>query len=122
MKNPLTKSNASHQHIVRIKEVFVSDRLFDKPVYVKNGRYLTLEIASVHDALMFLHEWPENDRDLIYDTAWKACCDAHDGIKPVIAAQNAIKGFARKRGILDEPKVHIPWVSQTSANDGQLSA
>ena len=100
----------------------MSDRLFDKPVYVKDGRYLTLEIASVHDALMFLHEWPENDRDLIYDTAWKACCDAHDGVKPVIAAQNAIKGFARKRGILDEPKVHIPWVSQASANDGQLSA
>lgn len=100
----------------------MSDRLFDKPVYVKNGRYLTLEIASVRDALMFLHEWPVNDRDLIYDTAWKACCDAHDGIKPVIAAQNAIKGFARKRRILDELKVSIPWMPQSSANDDQLSA
>lgn len=100
----------------------MSDRLFDKPVYVKSGRYLTLEIASIRDALMFLHEWPENDRDLIYDTAWKACCDAHDGIKPLIAAQNAIKGFARKRGILDEQKVSIPWMTQSSAHDDQLSA
>ena len=65
----------------------MSDRLFDKPVYVTKGRYLTLEIASIHDALMFLHEWPEDDRDLIYETAWKACCDAHDGVKPIIAAQ-----------------------------------
>lgn len=100
----------------------MSDRLFDKPVYVKNGRYLTLEIASVHDALMFLHEWPENDRDLIYDIAWKACCDVHDGIKPVIAAQNAIKGFARKRGIIDDPKVSVPWMKQSTTGDDQVTA
>ncbi|QYM72917.1 DUF982 domain-containing protein [Pseudochrobactrum sp. Wa41.01b-1] len=100
----------------------MSERLFDKPVFVKNGRYLTLEIASVRDALMFLHEWPEDDRDLIYDTAWKACCDVHDEIKPVIVAQNAIKGFARKRGILDDPKGSIPWMRQSPINDGQLSA
>ncbi|MDM7852376.1 DUF982 domain-containing protein [Pseudochrobactrum kiredjianiae] len=100
----------------------MSDRLFDKPVFVKSGSYLTLEIASIHDALIFLHEWPEDDRDLIYETAWKACCDAHDGVKPLEVARNAIKGFARKRGILDEPKGPIPWMSQSSTNDGQLSA
>lgn len=105
-----------------MKEVKVSDRLFDKPVYVTNGRYLTLEIASIHDALMFLHEWPEDDRDLIYETAWKACCDAHDGVKPIIAAQNAIKGFARKRGILDQPTVPIPWVNTKTTSDEKLSA
>ena len=100
----------------------MSDRLFDKPIYVKSGSYLTLEIASIHDALMFLHEWPEDDRDLIYDTAWKACCDAHDGIKPIIAAKNAITGFARKRGILDTPKEPIPWAVKSSSNSGRLSA
>ncbi|MHC3940236.1 DUF982 domain-containing protein [Paenochrobactrum sp. BZR 201-1] len=100
----------------------MSDRLFDEPVYVKNGRYLTLEIASIHDALMFLYEWPEDDRDLIYETAWKACCDAHDGVKPIVAAQNAIKGFARKRGILDQPNISLPWLHKEATVSDKLSA
>lgn len=100
----------------------MNSRLFDKPVYVKDRRYLTLEIASLHDALMFLHEWPENDRDLIYDTAWKACCDVHDGLKPLIAAQMAVEGFARKRGVLDEPNVNLPWMNTNIASNDKLSA
>lgn len=98
----------------------MSDRLFDKPVYIKKGRYLTLELSNVHDALMFLHEWPEDDRDLSYETAWKACCDAYDGVKPVIAARNAIQGFARKRDILDIPNPPIPWSASELSNSDQL--
>lgn len=100
----------------------MNSRLFDKPVYVKDRRYLTLEIASLHDALMFLHEWPEDDRDFIYETAWKACCDAHDGLKPLIAAQKAIEGFARKRGVLDEPNVTLPWMNTNITSNDKLSA
>lgn len=73
----------------------MSDRLFDSPVFVRDGSYLIREIAGVGDAIDFLDEWPETDRDLIFETAWKACCDVHDGIKPTSVAQSAIRGFAK---------------------------
>ena len=69
------------------------------------------EIASIGDALDFLYEWPDHDRDLIYETAWKACCECHDGLKPIETAENAIRGFAKKRGILEKPEFAMPWMS-----------
>ena len=96
----------------------MSDRLFDSPVFVKDGPYLVREIASIEDALLFLFEWPEHDQDLIYETAWKACCDAHDGVKPIEAGESAIRGFARKRGIIDEPEVAIPRIKGKRSGGG----
>ncbi|WP_079210643.1 DUF982 domain-containing protein [Brucella pituitosa] len=100
----------------------MSDRLFDSPVFVKDGPLLIREIASIGDAIDFLYEWPEHDRDLIYETAWKACCDAHDGIKPVEAAESGIRGFAKKRGILEKPEVAIPWMSSKKSGGGRVQA
>lgn len=100
----------------------MNDRLFDRPVFVKDGPYLVREIASIGDALDFLYEWPERDRDLVYETAWKACCDSHDGVKPVAAAENAIRGFAKKRGILEEPGAPIPWMNSKKTGGGRVQA
>ncbi|WP_306460468.1 DUF982 domain-containing protein [Brucella cytisi] len=47
----------------------MSDRLFDSPIFVKDGKYLTREIASPADAIDFLYEWPQDDRDVIYEVA-----------------------------------------------------
>jgi len=58
-------------------EVSMSDRLFDSPVFVKDGPFLVREIASLGDAFDFLDQWPEHDRDLIHETTWdsgKARC------------------------------------------------
>jgi len=103
-------------------EVSMSDRLFDSPVFVKDGPYLVREIASIGDALDFLYEWPEYDRGLIYETAWKACCDSHDGIKPVEAVESAIRGFAKKTGILEEPEVALPWMKGKKSGGGLVQA
>lgn len=100
----------------------MNDRLFDTPVFVKDGPYLVREIASIGDALDFLYEWPEHDRGLVYEIAWKACCDSHDGIKPVNAAENAIRGFAKKRGILEEPEVVLPWMKGKQSGGGLVQA
>ncbi|QWK79178.1 DUF982 domain-containing protein [Ochrobactrum sp. BTU1] len=100
----------------------MSDRLFDSPVFVKDGPYLVREIAGIGDALDFLYEWPEHHRDFIYETAWKACCDSHDGIKPVDVAQIAIRGFAKKRGILEEPEAALPWMKGNNSGGGRVEA
>ncbi|MFD1197441.1 DUF982 domain-containing protein [Brucella gallinifaecis] len=100
----------------------MSDRLFDSPVFIKNGPFIAREIASIGDAIDFLYEWPEYDRDIIYETAWKACCDSHDGIKPMKAAENAIRGFAKKRGILEEPQCAMPWITGAKSSSGLIQA
>ncbi|MBN9047617.1 MAG: DUF982 domain-containing protein [Rhizobiales bacterium] len=100
----------------------MSDLLFDKPVFAKANHHLVREIACVGDAIDFLEEWPEGDRDVIFDMTWKACCDAHNGFKPASAAQNAIEGFARKRGILEKPEHVLPILAGKTSNSGQISA
>jgi len=37
----------------------MNDRIFDSPVFVKNGNTLIQEIACLEDALEFLYEWPK---------------------------------------------------------------
>ena len=98
----------------------MSDRLFDSPIFVKDGKYLIREVASPADAIDFLYEWPENDRDVIYEVAWNACCDAHSGQKPLIVAQNAFEGFARKRKIIEKPEVAMPWMNSHSNSGGRV--
>ncbi|TGS51547.1 DUF982 domain-containing protein, partial [Mesorhizobium sp. M3A.F.Ca.ET.201.01.1.1] len=40
----------------------MNDRMFDSPVFVKNGNSLIQEIACIEDALEFLYEWPKHKR------------------------------------------------------------
>jgi len=100
-------------------EVQVSDRLFESPVFVRVGNYLVQEIAGLEDAIDFLHEWPENDRDVIYEITWKTCCDAQNGFKPISVVRNAIEGFAKRRKILEKPDVAIPWMMPQASHDGR---
>ena len=100
----------------------MSDRLFDSPIFVKDGKYLIREIACPADAIDFLYEWPHDDRDIIYEVAWSACCDAHSGQKPLIVAQNAFEGFARKRKIIEKPEVAMPWMNSHTSGGGRVPA
>jgi hypothetical protein len=54
-------------------EDLMNDRMFDSPVFVKDGNSLIQEIASLEDALEFLYEWPQHRRGPIYRTALRAC-------------------------------------------------
>ncbi len=93
---------------------------FEKPVYLKAGKYLVQEIGSVHDAIDFLEDWPERDRDLIHEVALKTCLMAHDGLKPRKVARDAIRSFGIKKGILEKEPAIKPWMIQNTPG-GRLS-
>jgi hypothetical protein len=95
-------------------EELMEDKSFGNPVFVRTGERLVQEIASVHDALDFLDEWPENLRGSIYETALRACYRAHDGLFAVGVARSAFEGFAKSARILEEVSAPLPWMMQDS--------
>jgi len=76
--------------------------LFDSPVFIQDGRYMIREITSVDDAIDFLCDWPEHDRDMFYQRTCDACLASQNGAAPAIAARKAILSFALQNGILEE--------------------
>ncbi len=98
------------------------DRLFDQPIFVRQGSRLTREICSVRDAVDYLEEWPAEQQDLVYETVLGACYDALDGSRPVSAAQRAFERFARRAEILEESETAMPWIVRASHGSGQVSA
>lgn len=95
----------------------MSSRAFDKPVYLKDGKYLVREIASLHDAIEFLNEWPERRRDLVHEVALRTCLMAHDGHKPLHVARDAIRAFGKKMGILEKAPAVEPWMIKKTSGD-----
>ncbi|MGN6548474.1 MAG: DUF982 domain-containing protein [Pararhizobium sp.] len=92
----------------------MSDRLFDPPVFIKDGEYLIREIASLEDAIDVLEEWPDDGRDLIYETVARACRGALDGRRPISVARNGFVGFARRVGILEDTGSIGAWMKSTN--------
>lgn len=88
----------------------MNDHLFDRPLFLRSGKYTVQEIATLGDAIDFLCDWPEPDRDMIYETALRACIEAYDGLRPLSVVRHAIQGFARKKGILEDPAEMMPWL------------
>ncbi|CAD7034647.1 hypothetical protein REJC140_03343 [Pseudorhizobium endolithicum] len=85
-------------------------KLFDRPVYLKERKDLVREIVAVEEAIDFLEDWPERERDLVHEAALKTCYMAHDGLKPLRAARDAIRAFAKKKGILAKAPAVQPWM------------
>ncbi|MCF6371082.1 DUF982 domain-containing protein [Rhizobium halophilum] len=96
-------------------------KLFDRPVYLKEKRDLVREITAVEDAIDFLEDWPERERDMIHDAALKTCYMAHDGLKPLNAARDAVRAFGKKKGILVKQPAVQPWMIKTPAGGGRVS-
>lgn len=97
-------------------------KLFDRPVFVKDGNYITREIAALEDAIDFLEEWPEVEQNIVYQTAWKACCDAFDGHKPLEVARDAFEGFAKRSKIWQDPASVMPWINKAKTGGGRMTA
>lgn len=55
---------------------------------------------KLDDAIDFLFEWPEDKRDVLYEAALNTCFMAHDGLKPVKTARDAIRAFGAKKASL----------------------
>ncbi|MCO4318002.1 DUF982 domain-containing protein [Phyllobacterium sp. 21LDTY02-6] len=99
----------------------MNERIFDRPVFVRERPFIVREVASLDDALDFLDHWPEADRGLIYQTAWKACCDVFDGHKPLPVARHAFEGFAKRAGILEDADAVLPWMGRGKGSSGRTS-
>ncbi|UCI32004.1 DUF982 domain-containing protein [Mesorhizobium sp. B4-1-4] len=98
----------------------MSVEAFSSPIFVKRATYIIQEIASVADAIDFLNEWPEACRDLIHETALRACYEAHDGRKPLSAARNAFLGFAKRVAILEDSTSAMQWIAACQAGSGKV--
>ena len=87
----------------------MESRAFAKPIYLKDGT-LVREITNVEEAIDFLMEWPENKRDILHDATMRTCIMAHDGLKPVKVARDALRAFAVKKDILEKEPAVRPWM------------
>jgi hypothetical protein len=99
----------------------MKDNLFDKPVFVRAGKYSIQEIGCVMDAIEFMEEWPVHRHGVMHGTALGACYAAYDGRKPVSAARKAFEIWARREGILSD--IDVPaWMVPASSNKSGASA
>lgn len=74
---------------------------FEQTIFVR-AKHFIQEICGLDDAFDFLDEWPDNERDVIYQTAVRACRDASIGRLPLYAAEETFRRFAKKKGIWEE--------------------
>ncbi|RJG40908.1 DUF982 domain-containing protein [Mesorhizobium sp. DCY119] len=88
----------------------MSDRIFDNPIFVKDGNVRIQEISCLEDALEFLYDWPKNRRGPIYQTALRACQRAFDSDFPRSAARDAFASFAKPVRIREEVTTLMPWM------------
>ncbi|QSY97777.1 DUF982 domain-containing protein (plasmid) [Rhizobium bangladeshense] len=100
----------------------MSSNIFDRPVYLKERQGLVREINSLADAIDFLEDWPERDKDLTHEASLKTCYMAHDGHKPLQVARDAIRAFGNKKGILMKQPAIQPWMMKTPTGGGRVSA
>lgn len=96
-------------------------KLFDRPVYLQERKDLIREITTLDDAIDFLQEWPERQRDVIHDATLKTCYMAHDGHKPLRVARDAIRAFGKKKGILVKAPEVLPWMVKTGSGGGRVA-
>ncbi len=100
----------------------MNDRMFDTPIFVKDGGSLVREIACLEDALEFLYEWPKKRRGPIYETAVRACQRAWSNSYPTLDAKQAFTAFAKSVNILEEVDTPLPWMIARPAQGGGIPA
>lgn len=100
----------------------MNHRDFSQPVHVNGADGKLVAITSLYDAFDFLHAWPRERRGVIYETAMRACCAAHDGHFPVPAARKAFEGFARSAKILADAPIVEPWMFGANSARGGVPA
>jgi Protein of unknown function (DUF982). len=99
----------------------MTPNLFNRPVYLKEKKDLVREIVSIEDAIDYLEEWPERERDLVHDVALKTCYMALDGHKPIQSARDAVRAFGKKKGMLVKQPAVQPWMVKTPAGGGRVT-
>lgn len=100
----------------------MSVKMFDNPVFVKDGQHVIKKVACLEDALEFLYGWPEDRHNTIYETALRACEKAFDSDYPVIAARNAFATFAKWAKILEDATPPPQWMFGSKTGEGGMVA
>ena len=98
----------------------MNDRSFGNPIFVSDGPALIREIASIGDALDFLHEWPETERDMKFETVLDACHRAHDNHAPTFMAREAFRKWASSANILEDGPSVQPWMAARLSGSGGI--
>lgn len=74
---------------------------FDHPVYAQQ-KYFVQEICGIDDVFDYLDEWPEEKRNLAYETLVKFCREAACGRFPTSAIRENFRRFLKQNGKLAE--------------------
>lgn len=99
----------------------MNDRMFDNPVFVKQGTGIIQEIACLEDALEFLYDWPKKRRGPIHQTAVRACQRVYESEYPLSAAKQAFIGFATSAKILEQVSTPLPLMTASTGRGGDLA-
>src|SRR4051812_20788740 len=99
-------------------EEAMNDKLFDSPIYVKDGNRVVQQINGVIDALEFLEEWPSNQRGMTFEITQGALYGAYDSRLPAEAARNAFATWSRSAGILEDVSIAPAWMTGLKAGNG----
>ena len=98
----------------------MNDRSFGNPIFVVDGPALVREIASIGDALDFLYEWPESQRDLKFEAVLDACHRVHDKHAPIFTAYEAFRKWATSVNILEDDASIQPWMAARLSGGGGI--
>jgi len=79
----------------------MAETLLGSAVYIQRAMFIQ-EITSLDEVFDVLDGWPEQKRDLAYDTLCRACRDAARGRFPIAAITENFRRFAKKAGVLIE--------------------
>jgi superfamily II helicase len=72
---------------------------FDRPIYAQRKHFIQ-EISGLDDVFDFLDEWPQDERDLVYDVIVSACRKAASGQLPAPAVAENFRRFLKRHGML----------------------
>ncbi|MFB9950913.1 DUF982 domain-containing protein [Rhizobium puerariae] len=96
----------------------MAGNLFDRPLFVKRKHFIQ-EMGCLDDIFDFLEDWPEEKRDIAFETILKACRDAAVGRFALDAVRDNFERFLRKNGMLAKTE-ESPFVCQRT-NDRNIS-
>lgn len=94
--------------------------LFDKPLYAQR-RYFVQEVAGLDDVFDFLDEWPQDKRNVAYQTLSRYCYEAAAGRWPISAVRINFERFLKQNGKLASVEDIPPYLrGNRGANIGGL--
>ncbi|SCY92316.1 DUF982 domain-containing protein [Rhizobium sp. NFACC06-2] len=71
---------------------------FDRPLFVRNRHYIQ-EIGCLDDVFDLFERWPEDMRDVAYETVLRAARASATGNFPVLALRSNLELLIRRNGM-----------------------